>query len=93
MVYMANIVSAFQLGSSTVVTLPKELGIKPGEKLKVEKSGKRVILKQQKMTGAEIDKLVESLSGGLKFKKDLSPGELNRILDEEYEDRSLLSGR
>jgi len=35
---MAQIVSAFQLGSSTVVTIPKSMGIKPGQKFEVRKS-------------------------------------------------------
>lgn len=33
---MADIVSAFQLGTSTVITLPKKLGIKPGQKLEIK---------------------------------------------------------
>ncbi len=33
---MADFVSAFQLGSSTVITLPKKLGIKPGQKLEIK---------------------------------------------------------
>ncbi len=35
---MTDVVSAFQLGSSTVITLPKKLGIKPGQKLGIKKS-------------------------------------------------------
>lgn len=45
---MTQIVSVFQLGSSTVVTLPKNLGIKPGQKLEVKKSKKGAILKLEK---------------------------------------------
>lgn len=35
---MVDIVTAFQLGTSTVVTLPKKLGIKPGQKLAYKKT-------------------------------------------------------
>ncbi len=42
---MTDIVSAFQLGTSTVITLPKKLGIKPGQKLEVKKSKNGAVLK------------------------------------------------
>lgn len=87
---MNQTVSVFQLGSSTVVTLPKKFGFKPGQRLKVEKSGQKVVLKPQKMSEKEIERLVESLSGGLNLKKDLTPDEINRILDEEYEDHKIM---
>lgn len=45
---MADTVSAFQLGSSTVVTLPKKLGIKPGQKLAVKKTKNGATLKLEK---------------------------------------------
>lgn len=35
---MSQTVQTFQLGTSTVVTLPKKLGIKPGQKLEVKKT-------------------------------------------------------
>lgn len=35
---MSQTVQAFQLGTSTVVTLPKKLGIKPGQKLEIKKT-------------------------------------------------------
>ena len=89
---MTQIVSAFQLGSSTVVTLPKKLGIKPGQRLKIRKSKDKIILKtQKKMSDEEIKKLVESLSGGLNLKKDLTPEEISKELDRRYED--MLPGR
>lgn len=92
MIYMSEFVQAFQLGSSTVVTLPKKLGIKPGQRLKIRKSKDKIILKQtKKMTDEEISKLVKSLSGGLNLKKDLTPEEINRELDRRYED--MLPGR
>lgn len=78
-------VSTFQLGSSTVVTLPKGLGIGPGQKLKIEKQGKKIILKEKKLSDQEIKKLVKSLSGKLKLKYHPTPEEFNKILDEEYE--------
>lgn len=45
---MTQVVQAFQLGSSTVVTLPKKLGIKPGQKLEVKKSKNGLTLKLNK---------------------------------------------
>lgn len=45
---MAELVSVFQLGSSTVITLPKKLGFKPGQKLEVKKSKNGVMLKLEK---------------------------------------------
>lgn len=91
---MKDEVTAFQLGSSTVITLPKKLGIRPGSKLSVKKSGKRVILQPQKMTREEIHKLVRKLSGGLKLDRHPTPEEMNKILDEEYENHKImLSGR
>ena len=83
---MTYTVQTFQLGSSTVVTLPKKLGIKPGEKFQIEKSGRNVTLKQKKMTQDEVHKLVESLSGGLDLKYHPTPEELNKALDKRYEE-------
>lgn len=45
---MSNLVTVFQLGSSTVVTLPKKLGIKPGTKLEIKKSKNGATLKLEK---------------------------------------------
>ncbi len=45
---MTQVVHTFQLGSSTVVTLPKKLGIKPGQKLEVKKSKNGATLKLEK---------------------------------------------
>lgn len=45
---MTQVVQAFQLGSSTVVTLPKKLGIKPGQKLEIKKSKNGLTLKLNK---------------------------------------------
>lgn len=88
---MNQTVQVFQLGSSTVVTLPKALGMKPGQKLRVEKSGKKIVLKPEKMDKDAIFKLVDRLAGGLKLKKDLTPEQMNKELDRRYED--MLPGR
>lgn len=82
---MNETVQAFQLGSSTVITIPKKFGIKPGQKLQVEKTGKKIILKEKKMTREKIHKLVESLAGGLNLKKDLTAEELDDLYEESYE--------
>lgn len=84
---MIQTVQAFQLGSSTVITLPKKLGIKPGQRLKIRKSKDKIILKTQKqMTKEEISKLIKSLSGGLNLKYHPNPKEINKALDERYEE-------
>ena len=58
---MTNIVSVFQLGSSTVVTLPKKLGFKPGDKLRIEKTGQTIILEESKeiKSGENLLKILE----------------------------------
>ena len=45
---MKDEVTAFQLGSSTVVTIPKGMGIRPGQKLGIKKSKNGVTLKLNK---------------------------------------------
>jgi bifunctional DNA-binding transcriptional regulator/antitoxin component of YhaV-PrlF toxin-antitoxin module len=48
---MSQTVQTFQLGTSTVVTLPKKLGIKPGQKLEIKKTKDGVNLKIDKNKG------------------------------------------
>lgn len=45
---MKDEVTAFQLGTSTVVTIPKGMGIRPGQKLKIKKSKNGTTLKLDK---------------------------------------------
>ncbi len=54
---MTDIVSAFQLGSSTVVTLPKKLGIKPGQKLEIKKTKKGVRLEKKESLWEVLERL------------------------------------
>lgn len=81
---MIDTVSAFQLGSSTVITLPKNLGIKPGQKMKIKKIGEEIILEEEN----DPVKKVLTLSGGMNFKKAFSrsftPNELNKLYDKQY---------
>lgn len=80
-------VTAFQLGSSTVVTLPKGLGIKAGQKLEIKKSREKIILKRKRENREEeIRKLVKRLGGGLRLKPNLTPEEINEELDRRYEE-------
>lgn len=80
-------VTAFQLGSSTVITLPKEFGIRPGSKLRIKKSKEKIVLKRKKSTREEeIRRLVRSLAGGLRLKPGLTPQEINKELDRRYEE-------
>lgn len=85
-IYMQDEVTAFQLGSSTVITLPKELGIRPGQKLKIRREKRGVLLKNRKLSELEVRKLLDSLSVDLHLKKDLTPEEMNEELDRRYED-------
>lgn len=84
MIYMNQTVQAFQLGSSTVVTIPKKFGIKPGQSLQMEKTGKKIIMKQKKMTQEQVHKLIESLAGGLNLKKDLTAEQLDDLYEKSY---------
>lgn len=88
---MKDEVTAFQLGSSTVITLPKSLGIRPGQKMIVKKERKKITLTQTKMDEEKVRKLVERLSGGLDLKYHPTPEEFNKALDERYEE--MLPGR
>lgn len=81
---MIYTVQTFQLGSSTVVTLPKGLGVQPGRKMSVTKKGKQLILKEEKLNEKEVEKLVKKLSGALELDYHPTPEELNKALDEEY---------
>lgn len=84
---MEQIVQTFQLGTSTVVTLPKGLGIVPGQKFKVKKDRKGIVLKPKKEDAASI---VDKLKGGMNFKKvfgrNLTSEDLNKLFDEQYKD-------
>lgn len=83
---MKDEVTAFQLGTSTVVTIPKRMGIKPGQKLKIKKEKQKITIKAKKeMTKEEIHKFIESLAGGLNFKKSLTPKQLNKLFEKSYE--------
>ena len=85
---MKDEVTAFQLGSSTVITLPKELGIRPGQKMKVKKKKGEIVLKRKKENREEeIRKFVRSLAVGLRLKVDLTPEEIKKELDRRYEER------
>lgn len=83
---MKDEVTAFQLGYSTVITLPKELGIKPGQKLKIKKGRKQLILKEKKMTAVKTRKLLNSLRVNLHLKRDVTPEQLNEAYDKSYEE-------
>lgn len=83
---MDMIVQTFQLGSSTVVTLPKKLGIQSGQRLKIKKTGQNIVLKKEKMNSEDIHKLVDRLSGGLNLKYHPTPEEINKALDKRYEE-------
>lgn len=82
---MIQTVQTFQLGKSTVVTLPKSLGIKPGIKLTIRKQKYHIVLKpvRKKEDAASI---VKRLAGGIRFKYSPTPEEMNKAYDEQYEE-------
>lgn len=81
---MRDEVTAFQLGSSVVITLPKELGIKPGQKLKFKPEKGGLLLRKKKMSEAQIRKLVDSLKVDLHLKKNLTAEQLDDLYEESY---------
>lgn len=83
---MTDEVTAFQLGSSTVITLPKQLGIRPGQKLQIKRTKRQVVLKEKKITEEDVRKLLNSLKVDLHLKPDVTPEELNAELDRRYEE-------
>lgn len=80
--------TTFTLGTSTVLTLPKRLGIKAGVKTKIRKvkSGLNIQLKaspaKDKALARDIA-LIKKLAGGNKSKFTLTPDEMNSIYDKE----------
>lgn len=84
-IYMTFTAQTFQLGFSTVVTLPKKLGIQPGKTLKFTQKRGGFNVKEEKMTEQEVDKLIKRLSGKMLLDRHLNPDELNKALDEEYD--------
>ena len=91
---MNQIIQTFTLGRSVVATMPKFLGIKTGTKLQVQKLKDSIVFRPQKTREENIAK-VRKLAGGMNFKKvfgrSLTPEEINKIIDEQYE--SVLPGR
>lgn len=80
--------TTFTLGTSTVLTLPKWLGIKAGVKTKIKrvKSGLNIQLKtlpEKDKTLARDIALIKKLAGGNKSKFTLTPDEMNDIYDKE----------
>jgi len=80
--------STFTLGTSTVLTLPKGLGIKSGVKTKIKrvKSGLNIQLKTspEKDGGLAVDlALIKKLAGGIKFSSNFTPKQINDIYDKE----------
>jgi hypothetical protein len=80
--------TTFTLGTSTVLTLPKGLGIKAGVRTKIKKvkSGLNIQLKTlpaKDKTIARDIALIKKLAGGIKFSSNLTPKQMNDIYDKE----------
>ena len=80
-------VTTFKLGNSTVVTLPKSLGIDPGTKMKTRKLHKKIIMEPEKENTAKKIALVRKLAGGIRIpaslQKELTPEKLNKRYEKE----------
>lgn len=72
--------TTFTLGTSTVITLPSQLGIAEGIKAKIKKIPKGLIIT---LDQADIESVVERLAGGINVSSNLSPRQMNQIYDHE----------
>lgn len=80
--------STFTLGTSTVLTLPKKLGIKAGVKTKIKrvKSGLNIQLQTLPEKDGDLAPdlaLIKKLAGGIKFSSNFTPKQMNDIYDKE----------
>ena len=78
--------TTFTLGTSTVVTLPKKLGIKSGTRVELIKKGNRVEIKSGSgaKSGRSRDiELIKSLAGGISLPFSLTPDEVNKQYDKD----------
>lgn len=80
--------STFTLGTSTVLTLPKGLGIKAGVKTKIKrvKSGLNIQLQTSSEKDGDLAldlALIKKLAGGIKFSSNFTPKQMNDIYDKE----------
>ena len=84
---MTYTATTFRLGRSTVVTLPKGLGIDSGTLITFTPTkNKTVNLKPKKTkvkSDAEVEKLVRSLAGGFKGGKHYTPEEMSKLYDKD----------
>lgn len=73
--------TTFTLGSSTVLTLPKPLGVTPGIRAIIKKMRSGFVIK---FAQSKIDRdiaLVKKLAGGMKSSSNMTPDEMNRVYD------------
>lgn len=72
--------TTFTLGTSTVITLPNQLGIAEGIKAKIRKFPKGLLITFDQ---ADIASGVTRLAGGINVSSKLSPRQINEIYDQE----------
>ena len=82
-------VTAFRLGKSTVVTIPKAFGIEPGRKLKIIKQAGKIVLEKKKNDIEKKISMVQRLSGSFESKKLATPADIQKIIDQSYEEELL----
>lgn len=75
--------TAFQLGTSTVVTLPKGLGITPGTMIDFTPSKSVIHLKPKKQKLSD-EQIIRKLAGGFRGGKiDLTPQQMKELYDKD----------
>lgn len=77
---------AFEVGNSTVLTIPKTAGIEPGSKFKFSKQNHKLIFELLSPTHkSEEDNFIEKTSGAFKFKVKSLKEVLQNLRENPYE--------
>lgn len=83
-------VTTFSLGTSTVLTLPKKLGIPAGVRAEMKKRRSSLLVdfvdvpKENRQLELERDlTLIRKLSGGVPVTSRLTPDDMNRVYDDD----------
>lgn len=81
-------VTTFSLGTSTVLTLPKKLGIPAGVRAEMKKRRSSLLIdfvdipKGDRQLERDLT-LIRKLSGGVPVTSRLTPDDMNRVYDED----------
>lgn len=77
---MTQLVTTFRLGSSTVMTLPKNLGIVPGQRLEIKEKKEKITISRGKLDAARI---ARQHAGKLNLKYHPTIHEMKIMYDED----------